>query len=77
MTALVIIAAIALVLTWAASRDRHPCPHPHVEQVDDWAWVCTSCDEVLEEVAKEVDNFKAFEKDTMGSFAAYVRSLKR
>jgi hypothetical protein len=31
----------------------------------------------LEEVAKEVDNFKAFEKDTMGSFAAYVRSLKR
>lgn len=31
----------------------------------------------LEEVAKEVDNFKAFEKDTMGSFAAYVRSMKR
>ena len=31
----------------------------------------------LEEVAKEVDNFKAFEKDTMGSFSAYVRSLKR
>ena len=33
--------------------------------------------DTLEEVAKEVDNFKAFEKDTMGSFAAYVRSLKR
>ena len=33
--------------------------------------------DVLEEVAKEVDNFKAFEKDTMASFAAYVRSLKR
>lgn len=31
----------------------------------------------LEEVAKEVDNFKAFEKDTMGSFAAYIRSMKR
>lgn len=31
----------------------------------------------LEEVAKEVDNFKAFEKDTMASFAAYVRGLKR
>ena len=30
-----------------------------------------------EEVAKEVDNFKAFEKDTMASFAAYVRGLKR
>jgi hypothetical protein len=50
MTALVIITAIALAFTWAASRDRHPCPHPHVEQIDDWAWVCTSCDEVLEEV---------------------------
>ena len=33
--------------------------------------------DTLEEVAREVDNFKAFEKDTMGSFAAYVRSLKR
>jgi hypothetical protein len=33
--------------------------------------------DTLEEVAKEVVNFKAFEKDTMGSFAAYVRSLKR
>jgi len=33
--------------------------------------------DALEEVAKEVDNFKAFEKDTMASFAAYVRGLKR
>lgn len=33
--------------------------------------------DTLEEVAQEVDNFTAFEKDTMGSFAAYVRSLKR
>jgi wobble nucleotide-excising tRNase len=33
--------------------------------------------DTLEEVAKEVDNFKAFEKDTMASFAAYVRGLKR
>jgi wobble nucleotide-excising tRNase len=33
--------------------------------------------DALEEVAKEVDNFKAFEKDTMASFASYVRSLKR
>jgi wobble nucleotide-excising tRNase len=32
--------------------------------------------DALEEVAKEVDNFKAFEKDTMASFAAYVRSMK-
>ena len=33
--------------------------------------------DTLEEVAKEVNNFKAFEKDTMASFAAYVRGLKR
>jgi len=33
--------------------------------------------EVLEEVAKAVYSFKAFEKDTMGSFAAYIRSMKR
>jgi len=33
--------------------------------------------EVLEEVAKAVYNFKAFEKDTMDSFAIYIRSMKR
>jgi hypothetical protein len=31
----------------------------------------------LEEVAKAVYGFKAFEKDTMDSFAAYIRGLKR
>lgn len=50
MTALVLITAIAALFTIAALFSRHPCPHPHVEQIDDWAWVCTSCDEVLEEV---------------------------
>jgi uncharacterized protein YfbU (UPF0304 family) len=33
--------------------------------------------EVLEEVAKAVYNFKAFEKVTMDSFVAYIRSMKR
>ena len=33
--------------------------------------------EVLEEVAKAVYEFKAFEKDTMDSFVAYIRSMKR
>ena len=33
--------------------------------------------DALEEVAKEFDGMKAFEKDTMASFAAYVRGLKR
>jgi hypothetical protein len=33
--------------------------------------------EVIEEVAKAVFEFKAFEKDTMDSFVAYIRSMKR
>lgn len=33
--------------------------------------------EVIEEVAKAVYGFKAFEKDTMDSFVAYIRSMKR
>jgi len=33
--------------------------------------------DTLEEVAKEVNNFKAFEKDTMASFSAYIRSMKQ
>jgi hypothetical protein len=33
--------------------------------------------DALEEVAKEFEKMKAFEKDTLASFAAYVRGLKR
>ena len=33
--------------------------------------------ETLEEVAREIEKMKAFEKDTMASFAAYVRGMKR
>ena len=33
--------------------------------------------DALEEVAKEFEKMKAFEKDTMASFAAYVRGLKK
>jgi len=33
--------------------------------------------DALEEVAKDFEKMKAFEKDTMASFAAYVRGLKR
>jgi hypothetical protein len=31
----------------------------------------------LEEVAKEIEKMKAFEKDTMASFVAYIRGMKR
>ena len=33
--------------------------------------------DALEEVAKEIEKMHAFEKDTMASFAAYVRGMKR
>jgi len=33
--------------------------------------------EVLEEVAREFEKMTAFEKDTMASFAAFVRGMKR
>jgi hypothetical protein len=33
--------------------------------------------ETLEEVAKDIEKMKAFEKDTMASFAAYIRGMKR
>ena len=33
--------------------------------------------DTLEEVAKEFEKMGAFEKDTMASFSAYVRSMKR
>ena len=33
--------------------------------------------DVLEEVAKEFEKMKAFEKDTMASFAAFVRGMKK
>ena len=31
----------------------------------------------LEEVAREIEKMKAFEKDTMASFAAFIRGMKK
>ena len=36
----------------------------------------TKRNDTLEEVAKEFEKMKAFEKDTMASFAAFVRNMK-
>jgi hypothetical protein len=33
--------------------------------------------EVLEEVAKEIEKMKAFGQDTIASFAVYIRNMKR
>jgi hypothetical protein len=32
---------------------------------------------VLEEVAKEIEKMTAFGKDTIGSFTAYIRGMKK
>ena len=37
----------------------------------------TKRNDPLEEVAKEFEKMKAFEKDTMASFAAFVRGMKK
>ena len=33
--------------------------------------------DTIEEVAKEIEKMKAFGQDTTGSFAVYIRSMKR
>ena len=33
--------------------------------------------DVLEEVAKEIDKMKVFEADTMASIAAFIRDMKK
>ena len=33
--------------------------------------------DTLEEVAKEIEQMKAFGNDTIGSFAVYIRSMKK
>ena len=48
----------------------------HDDRVDGETVKVVLRNDVLEEVAKEFDNMKAF-GDTSASFAAYVRGLKR
>jgi dihydroneopterin aldolase len=36
----------------------------------------TNRNEVLEEVAKEIEKMKAFGPDTIGSFTVYIRNMK-
>jgi hypothetical protein len=47
------------------------------DDIQDYVDLQAERNKVLEEVAKAVHGFKAFEKDTMDSFAAYIRGLKR
>ena len=49
----------------------------HDDRVDGETIEVALRNDVLEEVAKEFEKMKAFEKDTMASFAAFVRGMKR
>jgi len=49
----------------------------HDDRVDGETVKVVLRNDVLEEVAKEFEKMKAFEKDTMASFAAFVRGMKR
>ena len=51
----------------AYKQAGHPLPE----------YLPTVRNDVLEEVAKEIEKMKAFEKDTMASFAVYIRSMKQ
>ena len=47
------------------------------DDIQDYVDLRAELNKVLEEVAKEIEKMKAFEKDTMASFAAYIRGMKR
>jgi len=51
----------------AYKQAGHPLPE----------YLPTVRNDVLEEVAKEIEKMQAFEKDTMASFAVYIRSMKQ
>ena len=47
------------------------------DDIQDYVDLRAERNKVLEEVAKEIEKMKAFEKDTMASFVAYIRGMKR
>ena len=47
------------------------------DDIQDYVDLRAERNKVLEEVAKEIEKMKAFEKDTTASFAAYIRGMKR
>ena len=47
------------------------------DDIQDYVDLRAERNKVLEEVAREIEKMHAFEKDTMASFAAYIRGMKR
>ena len=62
-------------MSWRCVSDKAETAIALIEEVLDKP--VSDRNEVLEEVAKEIEKMKAFEKDTMASFAAYIRGMKR
>ena len=49
----------------------------HDDRVDGETVKVALRNDVLEEVAKEIDKMKVFEADTMASIAAFIRDMKK
>ena len=47
------------------------------DDIQDYVNLKEERNKVLEEVAREIEKMKAFEKDTMASFAAFIRGMKK
>jgi len=56
------------------------CPNEelaHASKAFDVAYENHKRNEVLEEVAQEIEKFKGFGEDTISSFAIYIRNMKK
>jgi hypothetical protein len=49
----------------------------HASEAFDIAYDNLKRNEVLEEVAQEIEKFKGFGEDTIASFTVYIRSMKK
>jgi len=49
----------------------------HASKAFDIAYDNLKRNEVLEEVAQEIEKFKGFGEDTIASFTVYIRSMKK
>jgi hypothetical protein len=62
-------------MSWRCVSDKAETAIALIEEVLDKP--VSDRNEVLEEVAKEIEKMKAFGQDTIASFAVHIRNMKR
>jgi hypothetical protein len=62
-------------ISWRCVSDKAETAIALIEEVLDKP--VSDRNEVLEEVAKEIEKMKVFGQDTIASFAVYIRNMKR